>query len=88
MSQLEHQILTKIKQNRKLNVSNISARLQWRLVESQGRDSLEDDVRTGRPQTVRTEHKIEEVAMLVRANPSQSEETSQQQLESVTVRAT
>ena len=28
---------------------------------------MEDDVRTGRPQAVRTERKIEEVAMLVRA---------------------
>ncbi|KAJ4429326.1 hypothetical protein ANN_26330 [Periplaneta americana] len=30
----------------------------------QGRDSLEDDVRTGRPQTIRTERKIQEVATL------------------------
>ena len=37
---------------------------------SQGRDSLEDDVRTARPQTVRTERKIEEVTILVRANRS------------------
>ena len=40
---------------------------------SQRRDSLEDDdVCTGLPQTVRTERKVEEVAMLVRANRSQS----------------
>ncbi|KAJ4445723.1 hypothetical protein ANN_12408 [Periplaneta americana] len=36
------------------------------------RNSLEDDVRTGRPQTIRTERKIQEVATLVRANRSQS----------------
>ena len=35
-------------------------------------DSLEDDVCIGRPQTVRTERKIQEVATLVRANRSQS----------------
>ena len=33
---------------------------------------MEDEVRTGRSQTVRTERKIEEVVMLVRANRSQS----------------
>ncbi|KAJ4445277.1 hypothetical protein ANN_07078 [Periplaneta americana] len=38
----------------------------------QGRDSLEDDVHTGRPQTIRTECKIQEVATLGRANRSQS----------------
>ena len=38
----------------------------------QGRDVLEDDVRIGRLQTVRTERKIEEVAMLMRAKRSQS----------------
>ena len=37
-----------------------------------GSDSLEDDVRTGRPQTVRTKRKIEYIEMLVRANHSQS----------------
>ena len=36
------------------------------------RDSLEDDVRTGRPQIDQTERKIVEVAMLVRANRSQT----------------
>ena len=39
---------------------------------SQEIDSLEDDVLTGRPQTVRTERKIEEVAILVRASCSLS----------------
>ena len=38
----------------------------------QERDSLEDDMRTRRPRTVRTDRKIEEVAILVRANRSQS----------------
>ena len=45
---------------------------RWHRRFSQGRDSMEDDVRTGRSQTVRTQRKIEEVAMLVRANRSQS----------------
>ena len=49
---------------------NFVFRWQWRF--SQGRDSLEDVVPTGRSQTVRTERKIEEVALLVRANRSQS----------------
>jgi len=31
----------------------------------QGRGSLEDDIPTGRPQTVRIEHKFQEVATLV-----------------------
>ena len=39
---------------------------------SRERMSLEDDVRIGLPQTVRTELYIEQVAMLVRANRSQS----------------
>ncbi|KAJ4435476.1 hypothetical protein ANN_18092 [Periplaneta americana] len=43
----------------------------WHKRFSQRRDSLED-VHTGRPQTIRTELKIEEVAMLLRANRSQS----------------
>ena len=33
-----------------------------------GRETLEDDVRTGRSQIVRTEVKIQEVAMLARAS--------------------
>ncbi|KAJ4437672.1 hypothetical protein ANN_17817 [Periplaneta americana] len=45
---------------------------RWHRRFLQGRDSLEDDVRTGRPQTIRTERKIQEVATLVRANCSQS----------------
>ena len=36
------------------------------------RGSLEDDVRTGQPQTVRTERMIEDVEMLVGAKRSQS----------------
>ena len=38
----------------------------------QGKDHLEDDVRNNRPQAVRTERKIDEVAILVRANCSLS----------------
>ena len=38
---------------------------------SQGRDSLEVDEHTDRPQTIQSERKIEEVAMLVRANSFQ-----------------
>ncbi|KAJ4430353.1 hypothetical protein ANN_22569 [Periplaneta americana] len=36
-----------------------SAAFQWYQRLSQGKDSLEDDERTGRPQTIRTERKIE-----------------------------
>ncbi|PSN36633.1 hypothetical protein C0J52_22296 [Blattella germanica] len=49
-----------------------SAVFKWHQRVSQGRDSLEDDQRMGRPPTVRTESKIEEVAMVVHANRSQS----------------
>ncbi|KAJ4427328.1 hypothetical protein ANN_24948 [Periplaneta americana] len=45
---------------------------RWHRRFLQGRDSLGDDVRTSRPQTIRTERKIQEVATLVRANRSQS----------------
>ena len=38
---------------------------------SQGKDSLEDYVHTGRLQMVRTESKIEDIAMLMRARRSQ-----------------
>ena len=48
-----------------------SAMFQWHLRFSQGRESLEDDELTGRPQTIGTERKIEEVTILVRANCSQ-----------------
>ena len=34
---------------------------RWHRLFSQGKDSLEDDLRTDRPQTVRTERKIEEL---------------------------
>ncbi|KAJ4442695.1 hypothetical protein ANN_04284 [Periplaneta americana] len=51
---------------------NRSVVFRWHRRFLQGRDSLEDDVRTGRPQTIRTERKIQEVATLVRANRSQS----------------
>jgi hypothetical protein len=37
---------------------------------AQGRESLEDDEHTGRPRTLRTELKIQEVAALVCANRS------------------
>ena len=49
-----------------------SAMFRWHRRFSQRRCSLEEDVRTSRPQNVRTERKIEEVVMLVRANRSQS----------------
>lgn len=49
-----------------------SAVFKWHQRFAQGRDSLEDDDRSGRPKAVRTERKIEEVATLVRANRSQS----------------
>ena len=49
---------------------------RWHRHFAQGQDSLEDVVHTSRPQAVRTEHKIQVVAMLVRANGSP---TSQQQ---------
>jgi hypothetical protein len=39
---------------------------------AQGRDSLEDDEHTGWPRTVSTEFKIEEVAMLMNANCTQT----------------
>ena len=45
---------------------------RWHLLFSQGRDNFEDDVLTGRSQTVRTESNIEEVAMSVSANRFQS----------------
>ncbi|KAJ4431822.1 hypothetical protein ANN_20427 [Periplaneta americana] len=45
---------------------------RWHRRFLQGRDSLEDDVRTGRPPTIRTERRIQDVATLVRANRSQS----------------
>jgi hypothetical protein len=45
---------------------------KWRKYFAQGRDSLEDVEHTGRPRTVRTELKIQEVATLVRANHSQT----------------
>ena len=38
----------------------------------QGRDSSEDGVRTGRPQTVQIERKIQDAETLVRSNRSQS----------------
>ena len=51
---------------------NRSAVFRWQRRFSQRADSLEDDVCTGGPQTVRTERKIEEVATLLYANRSQS----------------
>ena len=51
---------------------SLSVMFRWHCLLLQGRDILEDDVHIGRLQTVRTERKIEEVAMLVRANRSQS----------------
>jgi hypothetical protein len=46
---------------------------KWHKRFAQGRDSLEGDEHTGQPRTVRTELKIQEVAMLVRANHLQTE---------------
>jgi hypothetical protein len=48
-----------------------SAVLKWHKRFAQGRDSLEDNKHTSQPRTVRTELKIQDVAMLVRANQSQ-----------------
>jgi hypothetical protein len=45
---------------------------KWHKYFAQGRDNLEDDKHTGRPRTVRTEFKIQEVATLVRTNRSQT----------------
>jgi hypothetical protein len=41
---------------------------KWHKRFPQRRESLEDDEHAGRPRTVRTELKIQEVAMLVHAN--------------------
>jgi cytochrome c5 len=41
---------------------------KWHKRSVQGRDTLEDDEHTGRPRTIRTELKSQEVAMLVHAN--------------------
>jgi hypothetical protein len=49
-----------------------SAAFKWQQRFARGRDSLEEDECSGRPKAVRTERKIKEVAMLVRANCSQS----------------
>jgi hypothetical protein len=49
-----------------------SAVIKWHKHFAQGRDSLEDDEHTGRPGTVKTELKIEEVTTLVCANHSQT----------------
>jgi AraC-like DNA-binding protein len=48
-----------------------SAVFKWHRCFAQCRDCLEDDEHTGRPRTVRTELKIQEVAILVHANRSQ-----------------
>jgi hypothetical protein len=45
--------------------------VKWHKRFAQGRDSLEGDEHTGRPRTVRTELKIQDVATLVCANRSQ-----------------
>ena len=50
----------------------VSVEFRWHQCFSQGRESLDGDMHTGQPQTVRTECKIKEVALLVRANCSQS----------------
>jgi hypothetical protein len=44
-----------------------SAVFKWHERFAQGRESLEDDEHTGWPRTVRTELKVQEVAMLVLA---------------------
>jgi hypothetical protein len=49
-----------------------SSVFKWYKYFAQGRDSLEDDGHTGRPRTVRTDLKIQEVATCVRANRSQT----------------
>jgi hypothetical protein len=45
---------------------------KWHKCFAQGRENLEDDEHTGRPRTVRTEPKIQEVAKLVLANLPQT----------------
>jgi hypothetical protein len=49
-----------------------SAVFKWHKCFAQGKDSLKDDEHAGRQRTVGTELKIQEVAMLVRANSSQT----------------
>jgi hypothetical protein len=60
-----------IKQAYSKEALGCSAMFKWHKRFAQGRDSLEDDEHTGRPRTVRTELKIQEVATLVCANHSQ-----------------
>jgi hypothetical protein len=45
-----------------------SAVFKWRKYFALGRDSVEDDEHAGQPRTARTELKVQEFAMLVRAN--------------------
>ena len=67
----KHQVLSEIRQNRYRNISimqevyddDAMSRgfvFRWPRRFSQERDILEEAVRTGQPQTVRTERKIEE----------------------------
>jgi hypothetical protein len=66
MSQFEKRENVKFYQNLGKSV------FKWQKRFAQGRDSLEGDEHTGRPRTVRTELKIQEVATLVCANRFQT----------------
>jgi transposase len=48
-----------------------SAVFKWHKRSAQGRGTLEDNEHTGRPRMVKTEPKIQEVAMMVHAKRSQ-----------------
>jgi hypothetical protein len=61
-----------IKQAYGIEALGHSAVFKWHKRLAQRRDRLEDDEHTGRPRMVRTELTIQEVAMLVCANCSQT----------------
>jgi hypothetical protein len=60
-----------IKQEYGKEALGCNAVFKWHKRFAQGRDSLEDDEHSSQPIMVRTEPKIQEVAMLVCANRSQ-----------------
>jgi hypothetical protein len=61
-----------IKQAHGEEASGCSAVCKWHNCVAQDRDGLEDDDHTGRPKTVRTDLKIQEVTTSVHANRSQT----------------
>jgi hypothetical protein len=71
ISKSASEIFQMIKQVYDKKALDHSAVFKWHKHCAQGRDSLENDEHTGWPRTVRTELKIQEVAMLVRSNCSQ-----------------